>query len=126
MAITMTAGSDFSANVGLGVYKSDAGTIALWTDPTVQPFGVVLYVDEATPTKVVVARPGDDCKVKVAAGGIDGTVDALTTVGAGAKFTAADVGEFYIALNNYIGDAAENDLIDAICAFGQLSVEAAE
>lgn len=121
MSVTRIALSDFSENIGLPVYQSAANTIALWVDPSTEPFGVVKYVDEADPTQVTVATQGDDCCLKVAAGGLAATAGLVTTVGAGAKVTAPSAGEFYIASALHKAAAAENDLIQGVVNIGQLA-----
>lgn len=124
MPVTRAAGSDFSENVGKAVYQSAANTVALWTDPTTQPFGIIDSVDEADPTQVCVAVHGERCCLKVAAGGLAAAVGLVTTVGATAKVTAPSAGDFCVAISLHKAAAAEDALVEGIVNICQLSIEA--
>lgn len=124
MPVTRSAGSDFSENVGKAVFQSAANTIALWTDPETQPFGIVDSVNEADPTQVSVNIQGERCCLKIAAGGIAAGVGLVTTVGATAKLTAPSAGEFCVAMSLHQAAAAEDALVAGVVNICQLSIAA--
>lgn len=122
MSVTRTSATDFSAYLGCGVIQSGAGTVALWTDPTVVPFGIIDSITEEDPTVLGIATVGDRTRIKVGAGGIAAGSSFLTTVGATGRGHVATAGEYYVAQNLHAKAGVEGDLVECVVTIGQLSV----
>lgn len=125
MAVTRRTAADFSANVGLPVYESAANTVALWADSTVEPLGIIKYVDESDPQDVVVATQGERCQFRPA-GNLAAGVGLLTTEGNGSKLTTltADSTQYTVVRNLHKAAMSEDDLVEGIVHIVQITTPA--
>lgn len=94
MPYSATAPGDYSAYVGYAVRKTGAGTVALCTDPDVEPYGIIRTV-AANGTSLTISAPGEVASAKIGTGGIAATDGSLRVDGDG-RLVAAGTGHWII------------------------------